>query len=1029
MVTGGFGVQIGDNNTQKNVFGSAVPSIGAQDLALWWSETWLPFTDPPLTAEVVLAGRQEAAAALRAALSGDRSVIAVGGDRSVLDLKAFLAASLVDDLLGGQAVFVGDPAGLATMLSGTDPRILMLVAGTEPAGLRLAGPHKIVLYGHRAVHPAVTVPAVDGDAVARLLVASAMERGRARRCGALARRGLEQLRQALSRYPECPEAAWAVDPDVVCRRLSLLGEFTTEDSEVIAGFTGLRHAELMDRAGRLITDPDLPLLGRLDGRWYVQGQENAFLLLRKSFTAQDLTDFAELAVQVLSAGAQASGALRRGVARSLVLLSVHGGDLRYGPSATPATHLADGVVREVLAGASTAGRVALTDVVDLLAEAAPGTFLNVISASPGGHPPFLSALELLARPTEHFDDAVDALARLAAADPGGRPSNRAAESLVGVFDCRFPQTRASRRVRLRALRRLLTTHPGVARTLLPELLPHGSVIRTAHPEPQFRAWPVPEGASPDDVDQAFRDVAALAIGDAGTDPGRCAELVPKIDAMPPGERAAFTEVLATLEVTDTVLRQRLFDALADLIAQHRQHAGEPWALTPAEVDGLARIAASFTPERAADRHRWLFADRWPLRGAHAPGWDVELARSRADAAGEILTTEGISALLVLADETGNGDLIGSALPRQADEDQLMSWLTGDRAALAFAYFAARIREQGHAKRTELLGRADGPDRQAAILLASRDPRWAWEQLESLDGAASEAYWRRFPTFGLGHDFDGVAEAAAGLNGVRRCAAALALISLYSAREQSAAVAVQAAAACEGFAGARDTDPEAHLVSKHDLQTMIDVLARCPEVIERRRIIAIELSFSSRIGSMRARLPTTSALLEEDPAFFAELVVTAFRGEHREMRNAAYRALKACTRCPGTGLLRAWVEQARAPFAGTDLRQVGDQMIAGVLVHAMPSAFDEIGELLEEIRSDDLDVGLRNGLSNRRGMTWRGMTDGGGQERTLAGDYRELALRAEDFPRLRRILQNLADRYEHEGVRQESQAEGYRRDIS
>ncbi|MEU3457872.1 hypothetical protein ABZ671_30420 [Micromonospora sp. NPDC006766] len=1041
-ISDSFGFQVGDNNTQEIHLTSPAPSIGTQELVIWWSETWLPFTDPPLVSEIVLAGRQAAAAALRTALSGGKPVIAVYGELSMMEMKAFLAASLLDSPLGQQAVFVGDPAGLAVMLGGTDPRILMLVAGTEPAGLPLTGPHKIVLFGRQAMHPAVTVPAVDGDAVAQLLAATEMERGRAQRCGGLARRGLEQLRHALSRYPECPEASWAVNPSMVCRRLSLLGDFTDEDSDFVAGFTGLRPSELMDQAGYLITDPDLPLLGMLDGRWYVQEPENAFLLLRKSFTTEDLTRFADLAVQVLRAGGEVSGALRRGVSRSLVLLSVHGG----GSSAIPTAGLADRVVRELLAGATTADWFALTDVVQLLTEAAPRVLLDALSRSPASHtamfgseqiyPPFLWALELLARPTEYFDGAVDVLADLAAVDPGGSLSNRPAASLAGVFDCSYPQTRASRKVRQRALRRLLRTHPAVARALLLELLPHGGVIRTRHPQPYVREWPIPEGTSPSDAYQAFRDVAALAIGDAGTDPSRCADLVPKIDAMPTEEMRVFTQLLDDLVVTDVVPRRRLFEALQEVVTRHQQFADESWALPPKDVGELARIANSFSPERAVDRHRWLFTDRWPSRAGYAVDGGAGLARSRVDAVKEILNEEGLDALLVLADETGNGDLIGDVLPQQDDEGQLMSWLTGDRGPLAFAYFAARMREDEGRRRTELLGRAHDPSRRAAILLASRDPQWAWKQLRTLDAPTSEAYWLKFPTFGLGVDFDSVAEAAAGLNSVGRFAAALDLISIYSARVESADIAAQAVVACEGFARSRDADPEAHIVSTHDLQIMIDILARYRETVDRRRIIAIELNFSTRIGSLETTLPATTELLVQNPAFFTELAVTSLRGDSREARTAAHRALDAVIRCPGSdpngaitfGSVHDWVEKARALFAAYDLQKIGDEMIASVLVHAVPSAIDEIGEILEEIGSDDLDRGLWVALYNRRGLTCRRLSDGGTQERRIADQYRDFARQADDHPRMRRILDALVKRYEQEGTQQDAEAERYRRHL-
>ena len=78
MISNSSGVQVGDGNTQHNhYYGLPTPGV---PLTEWWNDTWLPFTDPPLGAEIVLAGRQAQAAALRAALDTGPAVVEVGGE-------------------------------------------------------------------------------------------------------------------------------------------------------------------------------------------------------------------------------------------------------------------------------------------------------------------------------------------------------------------------------------------------------------------------------------------------------------------------------------------------------------------------------------------------------------------------------------------------------------------------------------------------------------------------------------------------------------------------------------------------------------------------------------------------------------------------------------------------------------------------------------------------------------------------------------------------------------------------------------
>ncbi|MBQ0905016.1 hypothetical protein [Micromonospora sp. U21] len=1041
-ISGSSGFQIGDGNIQINVAGESA-TVQATDV--WWSTVWLPATEPELSSDMVLAGRQAAADALRAALTSDEAIISVSGDLAVMEFKAFLAAALVGSPLAKRAFFVGGATTLTIDGDAANPPILMLAAGTEPSSLPLTGSHKIVLFGRGAVRPDLTVPAVDGIAVARMLTASRTDQSQEVRLGALARRGLEQLRRALSRFPQYPEASWAVTPDRVCRRLSLLGEFTARDSQMLAGFAGVAHDLLEDTAGHLLTDPDRPLFGRLGIHWYLQEPEDAFLLLRTSFTAQDLESFADLAVRVLRDGEPASPVLRRGVTRTLLMLAVHGDDLRYGQTARRGSVIADAVVHEVLASRSPARWRSLTDVIGTIAEAAPGTFLDALSHAPewqaamfgseSDYPAFLWALELLARAVENFDEAVDALARLATVDPGGRLSNRPSESLAGVFDCRFPQTRASRRHRQRALRRILQDHPTVGRQLLRDLLPHGGVIRTAHPQPQVRQWPLPETDPPNEVYQAFRDVAALAIDDAGTDPVRCAKLVPSIDAMPAEEGAAFLQALADLPVPDRMPRRQLFEALTDLAALHQGHADEGWALPQEQVDEVARIAGLFRPDHAADRHHWLFVESWPRRGRGDRITGLGLYQARTAAVAEIVSeADGFAALLALADETGHGELIGEVLPRQPDEGSLLSWLTGERHHLAFEYFATQIRNGPPARRGDLLADAGDAARRAAILLASRDERWALEQLPTLDTLTADAYWRGFPSLAL--DSDLVAEVAAGLCGVHRFTAALELIALYGNNADTAEVAQQAIIAAEGLIAAGTDAVESHLVSRHDLQSVIDLLARHLDVLDRHRVMNIELGFSAELGGLNPRLPVTAELMEEDPAVFATIAITILQGPTRASKIAAWYAVRAPRRCPGSApdgsvqlaALLKWTHEAREQFAAAGVRAFGDRRIAGVLVHAIPASLEVIGELIEKIRSKDLERGIATALYNRRGMTMRALTDGGIQERTLATHYRDLIDRAQDFPRLQGVLRQLADGYVDEAHDEDTQAEAYLRDL-
>ena len=83
----------------------------------------------------------------------------------------------------------------------------------------------------------------------------------------------------------------------------------------------------------------------------------------------------------------------------------------------------------------------------------------------------------------------------------------------------------------------------------------------------------------------------------------------------------------------------------------------------------------------------------------------------------------------------------------------------------------------------------------------------------------------------------------------------------------------------------------------------------------------------------------------------------------------------------------------------------------------------VRDLIEITRSAELERGIYLGIRNRRGATWRGMTDGGAQERDLAQYYRRCCEEAAlEWPRTSALLEQIAKSYEHEGSSYDDDAE-------
>jgi hypothetical protein len=411
------------------------------------------------------------------------------------------------------------------------------------------------------------------------------------------------------------------------------------------------------------------------------------------------------------------------------------------------------------------------------------------------------------------------------------------------------------------------------------------------------------------------------------------------------------------------------------------------------------------------------------------------------------------------------------------------------AETAYAYVAARLHDGGAERLDAMLAQTDDPVTVALVLRAAPEPRLAWQRLPEVGADAVEQYWKRFSYFGLG-DFQEVHRAAEGLAGAGRYAAALDMLALYTKRTDTPDAAELVATALEGLLAGGLSDPEMPRLAAHDYRKLFALLSRHRDAVGQQRVVNLEWQLFPLLG-FDADAPALHAALSDQPSFFAELVGYVYRSDRsdgdgdgtegddgegrrgsvggsapaeqdgqdggereerppggapdaeqrREYAIRAHRLLRSWRRCPGAGAdnrphpsaLREWTEHARARLAADGRSAPGDSEIGQALAWAAP---DEDGtsppravqDLLEDVRSDRLDEGLELGLLNRRGVTSRGVYDGGDQERRLAEKYRQDADAASAWPRTRRILRRLAEDYERDARREDDRAERLRRGV-
>lgn len=179
-------------------------------------------------------------------------------------------------------------------------------------------------------------------------------------------------------------------------------------------------------------------------------------------------------------------------------------------------------------------------------------------------------------------------------------------------------------------------------------------------------------------------------------------------------------------------------------------------------------------------------------------------------------------------------------------------------------------------------------------------------------------------------------------------------------------------------------------------------------------------------------------IAENPSNFVQLVSWIFRRDDHQEEPAenlsneqiqqraeiAYHLLESISILPGQkgnkidkGVLLEWVKQTRKLLKEVGHLKIGDDRIGQYLSKA-PKGEDDIWphesvrDIIEEIRSQEIEQAMICGHTNARGVTSRPLFSGGDKERSLAQKYHSDAQALElIWPRSANLLRTIANSYE------------------
>lgn len=717
----------------------------------------------------------------------------------------------------------------------------------------------------------------------------------------------------------------------------------------------------------------------------------------------------------------------------------------------------------------------ISDVLPLLAEAAPDAFLRAVSVAIAGtdplakrlfqdtddrwnvsspHTGLLWAVEGVAWSEQHMAYAAEILAGLSEIDPGGRLSNRPSASLHAVFRGWSPQTSASLDARVQTLDSLTRRHPDASWNLLLALFPSHSEVVTQSHTPEFREWatettPVTRA----DLVATLKAAASHVLRFARDDATRWEAIIPKFDRLPLDARTEAIEAMSVLTAHDLTPEKSnaLWEALNGYIRRHREYPDAQWSLSEEWLEQLAAVADHLKPTKPEDASRWLFDDWHPDIGVPVDDlrtYDAALAARREEAIGEVFADERLAGVRRLATSVQLPWAAGSALAattETVDAEVMADLDSEDRAIVQFADGFARRRLLGSLDDIRRwVAQFDGrPLLQSRLLQFAEDAPGAWDALSDYDEAVRNAYWSEFSPYGRGAKFLHVNEAVQNLLKHGRSAIAVDALSMYAARSEHGIDEDLVIRALQEFGS--HNDPEARSVSAYDITRLLGYLK--DRGVDEGRIALLEWRYLPLLQH-DGEMPALHRLLSRDPRAFVQMIEMVFRpasarNEERVEQSAgdatlavnAYRLLREWKVVPGTsdeGVieaddLRAWLDQARRLLEEADRLEIGELQIGEILAHSPEDADGTfpalpVREILEAAPDERLSRGFSIGVYNKRGVTSRGMTEGGQQEYNLARQYAAWAEAVQaSHPRTAAALRDIAESYREEGRRNDEEA--------
>ena len=1066
-----------------------------ETLERWWSR-WSSATDPSLPVDLLLGGRTGQAEELRNNVDGAPSVVGIrAGSRH--EATAFVAAvfhtSEGIDHYSRSFVVASAIAWDNSVLTHGRSVLIPTFDGADVVDALSAGHHVVVPMGVDDPGQAIELPRIGRLEAQAAFESIGIESGKAGHFAVRARRSLTSLRRALSVNPRVARPGWAQGPDAdVLALLVLVGEWSDNrdsDEKMVSEIVNWDY-ELIERLLRRWEKSEDPPFRRSGNSWRLANPEDAWTLLNDRIIRDDLERWSNAVLKVLGTRdpvldldpqgrfmASVRGEeqrwsfdLRRGLAQGVALLAAL--DLPRPVGGLTGTDHAESLVRELLAraGNDAMGKLwkQLSDVLTLLAEAAPEAFLEAVRRDSLGEDPLIHnmftdrpdlrspwnetsahtglvwALETVSWASEYLPEAVEALVRLGEIDPEGRLANRPIDSATNLLLLWRPQTGASLDRRVRVLRGLVERHERVGQDISLGLLSRSSMsLRAA--EPRFRDW-VPDHspqASVGDFEKSVRKVADRALAVAGKSPRSLVRWIEELPSLLPAAQKTVISLLQEFDMDELTDRDRqyLWEALDSLLNKYSDRETlEKW-LGGDGVEALDALLVKIRPRDVETQPTVEVSEKAALFG-----WDPARADERQEVIVSFYHSGGLHSLIELTERADNVAMVGITAADVLEDSELLKLLylmsisTCDHE-LAMSWIRRRAETEGIAWTEDMACRLKGlRDEVQALFFRSISPDPdVWKLVELQERSIREIYWATLNEFTVSSS--DVSTLVSYLLEYNRPWLAVRTVTFGLKKGDSPPVSIDKVERILNMLLLTRSRQILNSSYAYHVGKLLEVVAN--EKPDSSVLLTSELTLFRCLPTAGYSPSAVYRRLEADPGLFVDLVCLV--NSHKTVmvdtaavsRDVAWSVVHGAQFFPGretdTGRINSarlhdWVVEARRLFEDRQQTELGDLYIGEILAR-IPKGSDgvwpaeEVRRLLDQVGTDEFDRGLVMGAFGGRGVVVRDPYEGGRQERELAEQYRCWAEEVDaEWPRTGRVLRQLANLYERDAAREDERAE-------